>query len=328
MLALAATLSAQSKVERVKVHGRSLEGNLAGDSPDRDVSIYLPPAYQSDPARRFPVLYMLHGFTDDDARWFGLHKHWINLHTVLDQALAAGSRQMIVVMPNAFTAFQGSMYSRSVTTGDWETFVSRELVAFVDSRYRTLPDRAGRGLAGHSMGGYGALRLAMKHPEVFSAIYLISPCCLAPQLSRRSAAAAEAVRTPADLVSADFLTKAMLASAAAWSPNPNNPPFFLDLPYKGGEPRPEILAKWAANAPLSMIDQYIPDLRRLTAIAFDAGRDDTAIAATIRTLDAILSAYAIEHTYETYDGDHVNRVAARIGAKVMPFFSRHLSFPH
>ncbi len=326
MLALAAALSAQSKVERVKVHGQSLEGNLEGDSPSRDVSVYLPPAYQSGPARRFPVLYMLHGFTDDDARWFGFRKHWINLHTVLDQAPAAGSRQMIVVMPNAFTAYQGSMYSSSITTGDWETFVTRELVAFVDSRYRTLPDRASRGIAGHSMGGYGAMRMAMKHPEVFSAVYLISPCCLAPQTGRRPVAAAEAIKTPADLASADFLTKAMIASAAAWSPNPKNPPLFLDLPYKGGEARPEIFAKWAANAPLSMIDQYIPNLKRLTAIAFDAGRDDTGIAGTIRTLDAMLSDYAIDHVYETYDGNHTNRVAERIENKVMPFFSRHLSF--
>ncbi|MCC6364254.1 MAG: alpha/beta fold hydrolase [Bryobacterales bacterium] len=327
MLALAATLSAQSKVERIKVHGQSLEGNLEGDSPDRDVSIYLPAAYQSDPARRFPVLYMLHGFTDDDARWFGFRKNWINLHAVLDQALAAGSREMIVVMPNAFTVYQGSMYSRSITTGDWETFVSRELVAFLDSHYRTLPSRASRGLAGHSMGGYGALRLAMKHPEVFSAVYLISPCCLAPPSGGKPMPAAEAIKTPAEVVSADFLTKAMIASAAAWSPNPKNPPLFLDLPYKGGEVRPEIFAKWAANAPLSMIDQYIPNLKQLTAIAFDAGRDDSGIAATIRTLDSILSDYAINHVYEAYDGNHVNRVAERIVSKVMPFFSHHLSFP-
>jgi enterochelin esterase-like enzyme len=323
--ALALTLSAQSKLERIKVHGQSLEGNLEGDSPDRDVSVYLPPAYQSDPARHFPVLYMLHGFTDDDARWFGLRKHWINLHTVLDQALEAGSREMIVVMPNAFTVYQGSMYSRSITTGDWETFISRELVAFIDSHYRTLPNRMSRGLAGHSMGGYGALRLAMKHPEVFSAVYLISPCCLAPPIGGKPMPAAEAIKAPADVVSADFLTKAMMASAAAWSPNPKNPPLFLDLPYKGGEVRPEIFAKWAANAPLSMIDQYIPNLKRLHAIAFDAGRDDRGIAATLRSLDAILSDYAISHIYESYDGNHTNRVAERIRSKVMPFFSQHLA---
>src|SRR5512142_3174884 len=77
----------KGSLERIKVHGRSLEGNLEGDSPDRDVSVYLPPGY-SQAGRRFPVLYMLHGFTDDDAKWFGQVKHWINLKTVLDEVFA------------------------------------------------------------------------------------------------------------------------------------------------------------------------------------------------------------------------------------------------
>src|ERR1041385_540933 len=80
----------QGTVERIKVHAKSLEGNLDGDSPDRDVSIYLPPSYHTDKNRRYPVVYMLHGFTDDDARWFGVVKHWINLPEVINQALADG----------------------------------------------------------------------------------------------------------------------------------------------------------------------------------------------------------------------------------------------
>ena len=79
-------------VERIKVHSRSLEGNLESDSPDRDVSIYLPPSYKSDQARRYPVVYMLHGFTDSDDKWFGLTKHWINLPQVLDKAFSKSRR--------------------------------------------------------------------------------------------------------------------------------------------------------------------------------------------------------------------------------------------
>src|SRR4030095_7886541 len=153
----------QGTVERIKVHSKSLEGNLDGDSPDRDVSIYLPPSYRADKSRRYSVIYMLHGFTDDDAKWFGLVKHWINFPEVIDKALADGkTREMIVVMPNAFTRFKGSMYSSSVTTGDWETLVTKELVGYIDSHYRTLAQRESRGLAGHSMGGYGTMRLGMK----------------------------------------------------------------------------------------------------------------------------------------------------------------------
>jgi hypothetical protein len=82
--------------ERLRVHGRSLEGNLIGDSPTRDVSVYLPPSYAKSPQRRYPVVYMLHGFTDSDDQWFGLRKHWIHLPQVLDRATAAGAAEMIV----------------------------------------------------------------------------------------------------------------------------------------------------------------------------------------------------------------------------------------
>src|SRR5208337_2285869 len=210
-------------VERIKVHGKSLEGNLEGDSPDRDVSIYLPASYASEKSRRYPVIYMLHGFTDSDDKWFGLTKYWINLPEVLDKTFGEpGTREMIVVMPNAFTRYQGSMYSNSVTTGNWEDFIVRELVPYIDAHYRTFAQTASRGLAGHSMGGYGTLRIGMHHPEVFSSIYALSACCMALPDAGMTAGSkkAEAVKDPAHVDQADFLTKAALALAAAWSPDP------------------------------------------------------------------------------------------------------------
>ena len=185
--AIAATPLAQSapaktgRTERVTVQSKALEGNLIGDAATRDVSVYLPPSYEQSRNRRYPVVYLLHGFTDSDAKWFGLDgKHWINLPDVLNRAAGnSDTKEVIVVMPNAFNTFEGSMYSRSATIGDWETFVAKELVAFIDKRYRTIPRAASRGLAGHSMGGYGTLRLGMKYPEIFSSIYALSPCCLA-----------------------------------------------------------------------------------------------------------------------------------------------------
>ena len=316
-------------VQRVKVHGKSLEGNLEGDPPDRDVSIYLPPSY-SDQGRRYPVIYMLHGFTDSDAKWFGVTEHWINLPNVIDKALGdAGTREMIVVMPDAYTRYQGSMYSDSVTTGDWEDFVAKELVSYIDSHYRTIPQVSSRGLAGHSMGGYGTMRIGMKYPDIFSSIYLLSPCCMGPATtptSQQAMARAEAIHSVEDVQKADFQTKAIFASAAAWAPDPKNPPFFLDLPFRGGETIPFIAAKFSANAPLAMVDQFIPNLRQLRAIAFDAGTKDVSIAATIKTLDEILNGYAIPHTYETYDGTHISRIAERIETKMLPFFSKNLWF--
>ncbi len=315
-------------VERIVVHGQGLEGNLEGDSPDRDVAVYLPPSYGTAPARRYPVVYLLHGFTDNVDNWWGVNQHFINVPAVMDKALAGGNtREMIVVMPNAFTRYQGSMYSTSATTGDWEGFIANELVSYIDHHYRTIASVRSRGLAGHSMGGYGTVRIGMRHPDAFSSIYALSPCCMLPgQPDPARMAAAEKVLTPEDIAKADFGTKAALASAAAWSPNPGNPPLYLDLPAKDGEVRPEIVAKWNANAPLAMVDQYVPNLKRLHAIAMDAGTQDNAIARTVTTLDGMLTAYGIAHFYELYEGNHTNHVAERVEMKMLPFFSSNLEF--
>ena len=329
LLAQTAEAPVHGAYERIKVHGKSLEGNLEGDSPDRDVSIYLPPSYAKERNRRYPVIYMLHGFTDSDDLWFGAKQHFINVPAVTDKALSSGSaREMIIVMPNAFTAYQGSMYSNSITTGDWETFVAQELVSYIDSHYRTLADSASRGLAGHSMGGYGTIRIGMKRPDVFSSLYILSPCCMSAATSPNPQryAKAETIKSAAEAAQADFGTKAALASAAAWSPNPKNPPLFFDLPAKNGEFQPAVAAKWAANAPLAMIDQYIPNLRKLHAIAVDAGAQDEPIASTVRTLDQILTSYGIAHTFEIYEGNHVNHIADRVETKTLPFFSTNLVF--
>ena len=125
------------------------------------------------------------------------------------------------------------------------------------------------------MGGYGATRIGMKHPDVFGSVYIMSPCCLAPRSAGPSNPAndraLEAVKTPADSAALPFGVRAQLASAAAWSPNPKNPPLYLDLPAKDGVVDPAVIAKWAANAPLALIDQYIGSLRRYRAIAIDVG---------------------------------------------------------
>ena len=314
--------------ERIKVHGRSLEGNLEGDSPDRFVSVYLPPGYQAHPNQRYPVIYLLHGYTDSDDKWFGLVKHFVNVPEIADRAMSSGaSREMIIVMPNAYTALEGSFYAKSVTTGDWEDFVVSELVGYIDSHYRTIANRASRGLAGHSMGGYGTVRLGMRHPEVFSSFYALSSCCLDSGLAppQVSAAALEAIHTADQARAAPFIVKAQFALAAALSPDPQNPPLFLDLPLKDGEPQPAVLARWAANSPIAMLDQYVGNLRQLKAIALDVGLQDTLLSGS-RQLDARLQTYKIPRTFETYEGTHTSHVADRIETKVLPFFSAQLKF--
>jgi S-formylglutathione hydrolase FrmB len=332
------TTTAQQKqlnkgtVQRIKVHGKLLEGNLNGDSVDRYVSVYLPASYKNNTSKRYPVIYFLHGYTDDDAKFYGFKKHWMVLPPVLDTAFTSdAAHEMIVVTPNAYTLFQGSMYSNSAATGNWEDYIAKELVAYIDSHYRTIAKKDSRGLCGHSMGGYGAMRIGMKNPDVFSAVYLLSPCCLnSPPVPTQTIPPAylraDSIKTIEEVHNAGFGVKALFASAAAWSPNPENPPFYIDLPVKNGELQPAVLKKWDANRPLNMLDQYIYNIKSLKAIGFDAGTKDAGIAASIKTLDAALTKYRIKHSFEIYEGDHINRVAERIGTKMIKFFSENLLF--
>lgn len=335
-------------VLHLTVHGKLLEGNLLGDTPDRTVNVYLPPSYGAEPHRRYPVVYLLHGFTDNPGEWFNEDtkngKPWINLPAIADRVFAADpAHEMILVMPNANNKFAGSFYSSSVTTGDWEDFVATELVAYIDSHYRTLARPESRGLGGHSMGGYGTLRIGMKHSDVFSSIYALSACCLTvalPSAGSQSDAGATSpssdgkihsaglVKNDADLGKADFFALVTLAFAAAWSPDPANPPFYLDLPTQEGKPRMDVVAKWYANAPLVTLDQYAVGLRQLHALAFDVGKHDEfkQIPVDLAVLDARLKSYNIPHTFETYDGSHIDHIPERIEERVLPFFAKNLSF--
>lgn len=323
------TQAQQGTKERIKVYSHALEGNLINDPAERDVTVFLPPSYPDEPDRHYPVIYMLHGFTDDDSQWFGWEEHWINLHQVIHAALEDGrTKEMIVVMPNAHNRFKGSMYSSSVTIGDWETFITKELVDYIDTSYRTIPDAQSRGLAGHSMGGYGTIRLGMKYPDVYSVIYILSACCMEEEgiPNPEFLKSIESITSFEQLEDASFMEKAILAAAAAWAPNPQKPPFYLDLPFGQGEVRQDIASKFAANRTLYTIEQYIPNLKKLKAIAMDAGLQDEGISTSTKKLHELLDVYKISHMYESYQGDHVNRIGERIQTKTLPFFSQHLSF--
>ena len=154
-----------------------MEGNLEGDDVDREVMVFLPPSYATAKTRRYPVVYALHGYSIGAEQW----SHEIHVPQTVEGAFAQGAQEMILVLPDSKTVHNGSMYSSSVTTGDFEAFIAHDVVAYIDAHYRTMANRVSRGLAGHSMGGYGATRIGMKHPEVFGSVYIMSPCCLAPR---------------------------------------------------------------------------------------------------------------------------------------------------
>ena len=343
-LAGAASVAAQSagsrkgSLERITVHGRALEGNLEGDSPDRPVVVYLPPSYANEPRRRYPVLYFLHGYTATAEAYVKS----LAVPDSIDRAIASGAREMIVVIPDAFTRYSGSMFSNSPTTGDWETFIARDLPEHIDMRYRTVATRDGRGLAGHSMGGYGTMRIGMKQPAAFAALYAMSSCCLMNDPAGRGAAAGRGAdgrgaaegRGAGDGRGADAgrgapsgrgggMANALSAQAAAWAPNPLNPPQFFDLPTRNGEIQPLIAAKWIANSPLVMVDQYAPALKSMRAIAIDVG-DRDPFATTNTQLGESLTRLQVSHTFQVYEGDHGNRIRERFETHVLPFFSRSL----
>jgi enterochelin esterase-like enzyme len=313
-------------IEKVMVHGASLEGALLGDTADREVFIYLPPGYRSSQKRRYPVIYSLHGFGGSGESWVKR----LGAPESFDRAIAAGAHEMIVVMPDARTPLGGAMFSSSVTTGDWETFIARDLVTYVDSHYRTAASRGARGLNGFSMGGYGALRIAMKRPDVFSSVYASSSCCLPVQLPALTTPGAldgfagmEQVKTPEAAANLGF-GAVPFAMAAAWSPNPSRPPLFMDLPTLEGKPQPEVMARWSANAILVMVHQYVPALKSLQSIALDVGLQDGLLADNQR-LHAILDSYGIAHHFETFEGGHGDMVPVRFEMQVLPYFSRHLA---
>ena len=326
-------LAAKGTLERITVHGRALEGNLEGDPADRPVVVYLPPSYARDTNRRYPVLYFLHGYTATAEAYVKS----LAIPDSIDRAIAAGAREMIVVIPDAFTKYSGSMFSNSPTTGFWETFVADDLTAFIDKRYRTIASRNGRGLAGHSMGGYGTMRIGMKQAHAFGALYAMSSCCLMndPAAGRggapgRGDAAARGGAGRGDAGRGapqgrgGGMANALSAQAAAWAPNPKNPPQFFDLPTKDGEIQPLVAAKWIANSPLVFVDQYVPPLRSMRAIALDVGDKDPFVGTNRQLADA-LTRLDVPNTIEVYDGDHGNRVRERFETRVLQFFSRHLA---
>lgn len=303
---------ALARTEKLTVHSPAIAGNLEGNSPDRTVYVILPDSYDHAKKRRYPVVYFLHGYNSTADEYMGRIK--------FDAALQAAKLDMIVVVPDSMTKWGGSMYSNSPTVGNFEDFVTTDLVGYVDGHYRTIASRAARGLAGHSMGGYGTLKLGMKRPDVFGALYAMNPCCTTP----RPAATADPRYegwSEEQAKAAPWMERGNFAVAAAWSPNPSKPPFHADLATRDGKPVELVLAKWAANAPVAMVPQYLPALRSMHAIAIDTG-DTDFVRADDEAIHEELLKFGIAHDWELYIGDHGNKVPERFGTKVLPFFAR------
>lgn len=306
---------ASARVETIMVHSPSIEGNLEGNDATRKVHVILPPSYDEEADRRFPVVYFLHGYTATADRYLEMIDP--------DEAVQSfGGNEMIVVIPDSYTKRGGSFYSSGPTVGDFEGFIARDLVAAIDQQFRTIPERDSRGLAGHSMGGYGTLRIGMKHAEVFSSLYPMAPCCTQPRPARDGDAKYETM-DPDPLTAAQFFDFGYFAYAAAFSPNPQNPPYYWDLVTKDGKPDPVVVARWAANAPGAMIAQYASELETMEAIAMDVGDEDFLLE-EVMAMHGQLENFGVEHEFTLFEGDHTNRVKERFRSALLPFFAAHL----
>ncbi len=306
-------------VEEVLVHGATLEGNLEGNSADRSVMVVLPPSYASSPTRHYPVVYYLHGFAISGRDFYD----YMQVPTAVADNAAAG-REFIVVVPDTLTAMGGSMYSNSVTVGNFRDFLATDLVRYIDANYRTIPNREGRGLAGHSMGGYGTWVVGMTHPQAFNAIWAQSACCVSPRTETPESAAAMAAVPREGVDESGFGMRAGLASATAWAPDPTNPPFYVQWPLaEDGSVDEHVIAQWAANSPYAMVASHVSALESFAAIGSDVGTQDGLIADDT-LISQQLDRFGVEHIFETYEGNHVNRIGERFSSVVLPFMAQHL----
>ncbi len=326
-----------------KISALSLKNNLLGDPAEQSFSVYLPPSYDTSPAKRFPTLYLLHGFLSSYKVWTNNSYQGMSLQPLMDEMIKSGKiREMIVVAPNGRNAYQGAFYANSTVTGNWEDYIYRDLVQNVDANYRTIARAESRGIAGHSMGGYGAMSLAMKHPDVFSAVYALSPCCFGIEgdFSAENPAWLKTVRlTSKEQLKAqpgsidEFFQLAFVAASSAFSPNPQRSPFYVDFPYQERDGKLEknesAMARWRAKMPLYMIDETRENLLKLRGIFIDYGEKEqfSDIIKTSQQFSNALAKRNIPHVFEVYaGGDHGNLIRQRLETRVMQFFSEKLDF--
>jgi len=327
--------SANGQIVSREIQSTHFAGNKIGTSPVRKLVVYLPPGYDGS-SRRYPVVYFLPtpfenyrvAFDRDGAA--GL----------LDRAVRVGViGDFILVCPDMTTALGSSWYVNSPVTGNWEDYMIQELVPYIDANFRTLPTRDSRGISGDFMGGYGAIRFGMKHPDVFGSVYALHPVGtgsgLLTMYSRPNWELLANAKSMDDL-KGDFLSTIFVTIFQANLPDSEKPPLFIDLQaHKVGD-RLVIDSKETERLRNnffieSMVPEYADNLKSLRGFKFDWARSDTnqdhvyANQALTHKLDE----FGIPHQAEEYDGlwqCGLWSVDGRIYTDVLPFFREHLVF--
>ena len=297
-----------------------LRGNPLGDPFVRRVPIYLPRDYATSNAR-YPVAFVLAGFTGRGITFLNDAPWGETIAERMDRLIAQGkARPMILVMPDCFTRLGGSQYLNSPAIGRYEDHVVQELVAFVDSRYSTLADRDHRAVVGKSSGGYGAVMLAMRHPETFGIMashsgdmyfeYCYKPDIIAAVRGLKKFGGLDKFWKefptihPKDRDFSALLE--IVAMSACYSPNPHAPHGF-DLPFdiETGALRAQVWARWLEHDPAELVDKYLDALRSLRLIYLDAGlRDEFNLQYCAGIFAKRLKERGINFVHEEFDDGH------------------------
>lgn len=330
-------------MNRIEISAPSLANNLVGEPAERTIYVYLPPSYNTS-EKRYPVVYYLPGYGDSSVIGFRLPDD-------MDSLIESGAvNEMIMVVAGGDSRMGGSFYVNSPVTGNWEDFIVNDLVGYVDAHFRTLPQADSRGITGHSMGGFGALNIAMHHPDVFGAVYSMSPglfdenglaesFMFARESLIRNFVEYEAELASLSLEDAQKRTFAppeefSLAYGYAFAPNPDRHPPYFDYPYTEVDGElvrdDEIWQLWESGfgGIADEAVQYKENLLELNGIVVDYGtHDENAwIPKGSEYYGEQLSAAGIPVTVESYDGNHSGQIGQRIREHMLPFFTGLLEF--
>ncbi|MDP4182168.1 MAG: alpha/beta hydrolase-fold protein [Bacillota bacterium] len=309
----------------------SLMNNIIGEPTNQEIDIYLPASYFTE-NKYYPVFYFLPGFGDTSSYYGTVFKD--EMDNLLKNSKV---KDMIIVSVNGQNKLTGSFYVNSPVTGNWEDFVVKDVVSYVDSNYRTIKKSSARGISGHSMGGFGTINIAMRHPEVFSCAYALSPGLFDKSgLSESDIIINESYldMIKASESSGEFIGDFTNAYGAAFSPNANGKIPYINYPYKLIKNKlikdTTVLKAWenGFGGLEGKVIKYKSNLKKLHALTIEYGTNDeyTWIPKGCEYFSSLLKSQKIKHTLVSFDGDHQGHVVERIREQVLPFFSNNLSF--
>ncbi len=305
----------RGSVVRLRHESEVLNGNPLGDPHVRDLFVYLPPGYSAG-EDHYPTVLCLTGFTGRGKMLLNDNAFSPNLAERMDKLIASGKiRPMIAVMPDCFTCYGGSQYINSTATGRYEDYISQEIVAAVDSNFRTIADRNARAVMGKSSGGYGSLIMGLRHADVFGLVCSTAGdayfeyCYPAdfPKAFRSIKGDPNAFmkRFWAEEKKENDFHAALntIGMSACYSPNGTG--FNLPFDLETGEIRPDIWQRWLEHDPVRLVEKYVENLKSLKLLYLDAGtKDEFALDIGSRVLSKKLRDHGIPHIHEEFDDGH------------------------